>query len=65
MSETRYLLDTHVVLWLLLEPKRVRQEVRDILKSPDRTVAASAVTGWEIAFRQSIGKLTLPGPAED
>ncbi|MSP93625.1 MAG: type II toxin-antitoxin system VapC family toxin [Myxococcales bacterium] len=65
MSGGRYLLDTHVVLWLLLEPERVRPSVRDILKSSNHVVAASAVSGWEIAIKQSIGKLTLPDRAED
>ncbi len=58
------LLDTHVLLWTLLEPARLRSEVIALIASPSNQVSASAASLWEIAIKQSLGKLELPGHAE-
>ena len=58
----RLLLDTNaLVRWHLkkLRPASVRTVKRAEL------VVVSAVSAWEIAVKQSIGKLKLPGPAEE
>jgi PIN domain nuclease of toxin-antitoxin system len=60
----RLLLDTHVLLWALVEPARLSPEVADRLRDPRNTLLASAVSAWEIAIKQSLGKLVLPGPAD-
>jgi PIN domain nuclease of toxin-antitoxin system len=59
-----YLLDTHVLLWSLCEPGRFSAAAADDLRNPDNTLLVSAVSGWEIAIKQSLGKLVLPGPAD-
>ena len=59
------LLDTHVCLWALAEPGRLVPEVVGALTDPKNEIRVSAVSAWEIAIKQSLGKLTLPGPAED
>ena len=43
---------------------RLRPEVASALIDPNNEVAASAVSAMEIAIKQSLGKLDLPGPAE-
>lgn len=54
------LLDTHVVLWWFADEPRLSEEVKARLdREPD--VHLSAVTVWEIAIKQSLGKLTGPG----
>jgi len=58
------LLDTHVLLWALGAPDRFRPDASRALEDPENNVVASAVTGLEIAIKQSLGKLTLPAPAE-
>lgn len=58
------LLDTHVVLWALLDPTRLQPPVRDAIADPANRVVVSAASAWEIAIKQSLSKLVLPGPAE-
>ncbi|MBM4345608.1 MAG: type II toxin-antitoxin system VapC family toxin [Deltaproteobacteria bacterium] len=58
------LLDTHALLWLLCDPGRLGDTAARAIASPSSRVAVSAATAWEIAIKQSIGKLVLPGPAE-
>jgi len=53
------LVDTHVVLWWLTDDETLADDVKDRLDhEPD--VYVSAATIWEVAIKQSIGK--LPGP---
>ncbi len=58
------LLDTHVVIWALAEPERLSAGARRALGDPENEVVVSAVTALEIAVKQSLGKIALPGPAE-
>ena len=60
----KLLLDTHVLLWSLAEPERLSSLATAALISPQNDVRVSAVTAWEIAIKQSLNKLELPGPAE-
>ncbi len=58
----RYLLDTHVLLWMRENnPKLSRQKWEPILLSPDNKVLVSIVSLWEITVKQSLGKLSLDG----
>jgi PIN domain nuclease of toxin-antitoxin system len=55
------LLDTHVVLWWLADASELSDEVKGRLDhEPD--IRVSAVTIWEIAIKQAVGKIT--GPAD-
>jgi PIN domain nuclease of toxin-antitoxin system len=58
------LLDTHVVLWWLSADRRLPDEVKQRLDD-DADVWVSAVTIWEIATKQSIGKLDAPRPLSE
>ena len=54
----RYLLDTHVVLWALTEPRRLSPLARTIL---DREpIFVSAISIWEALLKQSHERLRLP-----
>lgn len=57
---TRYLLDTHVWLWLQTTPERLGDEVGDLLADRTNTLLLSAASGWEIAIKYHLGKLPLP-----
>jgi PIN domain nuclease of toxin-antitoxin system len=50
----RILLDTHVLLWLLIEPKRLNTEHLASLRNPDNDVMFSAVSIWEIAIKAGL-----------
>jgi len=60
----KLLLDTHVVLWAATDPDRLEAEARAALEDGSHDALVSIVTAWEIAIKQSLGKLDLPTPAE-
>jgi len=60
----RLLADTHVVLWSATNPARLNQEARAAIEDGSNEVRVSTVSVWEIAIKQSLGKLDLPQPAE-
>lgn len=58
-----YLIDTHVLLWLLSEPDKLSTAAKKIVQGDDLCV--SMVSLWEIAIKQSNGKLELPFSPEE
>jgi PIN domain nuclease of toxin-antitoxin system len=50
----RALLDTHVLLWALIEPARLSAEVRAVLESPDHDVLFSAASVWEMSIKAAL-----------
>ena len=57
-----YLLDTHVWLWLLEAPQRIRPDLLAQLRSSDTHMFLSAVSSWEIAIKWAVGRMPLPEP---
>jgi PIN domain nuclease of toxin-antitoxin system len=57
---TRYLLDTHVWLWLQTEPERLDVGLLAQLGRPANELLLSAASSWEIAIKYGLGKLALP-----
>jgi PIN domain nuclease of toxin-antitoxin system len=56
----RLLLDTHVVVWLLLDDRgRIPESVVEELEDTENDVLLSALTVWEIAIKRSLGKLEI------
>ncbi|MFE3716972.1 type II toxin-antitoxin system VapC family toxin [Streptomyces cyaneofuscatus] len=55
----RLLLDTHVILWWLGDSDELSDHVKDLLDT-EPSVHLSAVSAWEIAIKQSLGKLDGP-----
>ena len=53
----KLLLDTHVLLWALLEPQKLSPGLRDALEDSDNTLVVSAASAWEIATKWRLGKL--------
>ena len=53
----KVLLDTHALLWLLLEPAKLSKRVRTLLSDPGTDVLVSSATAWEIATKHRLGKL--------
>lgn len=50
------LLDSHALLWLLYNPSRLGPAARDVLEK-DNTVLVSKASLWELAIKESAGKL--------
>lgn len=59
---TRYLLDTHVWLWLQTTPERLGEQVSGLLADRTNELLLSAASSWEIAIKYRLGKLPLPEP---
>ncbi len=57
------LLDTHVFIWLMLDSSKLGRSAIDAIRAPENAVSLSVASAWEMAIKQSIGKLQLPGPA--
>ncbi|MFI8355641.1 type II toxin-antitoxin system VapC family toxin [Streptomyces cyaneofuscatus] len=55
----RLLLDTHVILWWLEDSDELSDQVKDLLDT-EPSVHLSAVSAWEIAIKQSLGKVDGP-----
>lgn len=56
----RLLLDTHVFLWWILEDRRLSQSAESLIRDTGNDLILSAVSGWEIAIKTSLGRLSLP-----
>ena len=54
------LLDTHVLLWSLAEPAKLRDRARDAIEDPDNDVFVSAITAWEISVKRAKGRMVAP-----
>ena len=61
----RLLLDTHVVLWWMDDPRVVSDEARRSITDPKNDVFVSAAAAWEITIKKSLGKLEAPDDLED
>ncbi|HAV56641.1 MAG TPA: PIN domain nuclease [Acinetobacter junii] len=60
-----YLLDTHVLLWHFVLPKKLSNNIKTILLDLKSNIFISTVSLWEIALKVSIGKLDLKGKNPD
>lgn len=58
----RFLLDTHVFLWLASSPERLGRLAEDLL-DPRMELLLSAASSWEIAIKHGLGRLDLPDAA--
>lgn len=62
---SRFLLDTHVLLWVGGDPGELRATARTVIEDGGNELWVSPVTAWEIAIKHSLGKLELSQPPED
>lgn len=56
-----YLLDTHVFLWTIVDPKRLSEKAISAIENNENTILISAITLWEISLKYALGKLNLIG----
>ena len=57
-AHSRYLLDTHALLWWLADDPRLGQRMRAVIADPANAIMVSTVSLWEIVIKTRIGKLT-------
>ncbi len=56
----RLLLDTHTLLWFLLDDPRLSMAARAAIIDPANMIVISPASYWEIAIKIRLGKYTLP-----
>jgi PIN domain nuclease of toxin-antitoxin system len=56
----RYLLDTHVFLWMAAAPDQLSTRIRELVRQKSNRLHLSAASGWEIALLQNLGCIKLP-----
>ncbi|MFM9971839.1 MAG: type II toxin-antitoxin system VapC family toxin [Burkholderiales bacterium] len=59
----RLLADTCTFLWMAEDSSELSDTARRLLADPDNEVYLSAISAWEIAVKQGLGKLNLSAPA--
>jgi PIN domain nuclease of toxin-antitoxin system len=58
---TQLLLDSHALLWWLGDDPRLGSQARSAIEQTTEGLYFSAASIWELAIKQSLGKLKLPG----
>ena len=58
---SRILLDTHLLLWAVAEPKKLPAAARKRIESSHVFVSAASI--WEVSIKAALGKLTADAAA--
>jgi PIN domain nuclease of toxin-antitoxin system len=53
----KFLLDTHILVWLAAEPARVSSSVAQRLRAPEAELLLSVASWWELAINDAAGRL--------
>lgn len=61
----KYIIDTHIFLWLVFDTDKIEPQKLEILKDPTNRVCISSITFWEISLKYNLGKLELQGLTPD
>jgi PIN domain nuclease of toxin-antitoxin system len=56
----RLLVDTHALLWWLIDDDALSRTAREALSDPATDVLVSTASLWEIAIKRALGKLSVP-----
>ena len=59
------LLDTHILIWALLQTDRLSQEVRAYLENPENRIFYSVLSVWEVAIKCKTRKTPMAFSEED
>ena len=54
---SKFLIDTHVLLWWLFDDPKLSPRAYGIIQSHENTILVSSASGWEIATKYRLGKL--------
>ena len=55
----QFLIDTHVLIWLVSESKKISEKAFSILNHRENKIYISTISLWEISIKEKIGKLDL------
>ncbi|MBA3454175.1 MAG: type II toxin-antitoxin system VapC family toxin [Deltaproteobacteria bacterium] len=59
------LLDTHALIWSIEDSARLSATARRVIVDGGNVVLASAASGWEIAIKKALGRLSAPDDLEE
>ena len=59
MGPMRYLIDSHIGIWMVTQPTLIKDEIKDLLLNQENEISISTVSFWEISIKYSLGKLNL------
>ena len=59
----KYLIDTHVFLWMASEPSRLSAPATQACQTGRLWLSVASI--WEIAIKAQIGRLNIPGSLRD
>lgn len=51
------LLDTNVLLWALMEPRKLSPRALEHIGDPETRLVVSSVSAWEVSIKHQLGKL--------
>ena len=55
----KLLIDSHALLWRLTDDPRLSEAADAAISNPDNTAYVSSVVGYELAYKQRIGRLPM------
>ncbi|WP_353570538.1 type II toxin-antitoxin system VapC family toxin [Candidatus Albibeggiatoa sp. nov. BB20] len=61
----KYLLDTHIWIWSLLNPTKLSTQVTDILNTEHNELCISVITIWEVVLLAEKQKIAIKQPAKE
>ncbi len=64
MTRRRILLDTHILLWALIEPEKLVAQARHLIEDGVNEIYVSPAAAWEIEIKCRLGKLEAPDDLE-
>ncbi|MEM7697525.1 MAG: type II toxin-antitoxin system VapC family toxin [Verrucomicrobiota bacterium] len=56
----RILVDSHIAVWWLSDPQKLRSSARSAIADPQHQVYLSAASVWELSIKIAKGKLSMP-----
>jgi PIN domain nuclease of toxin-antitoxin system len=60
----KLLLDTHALIWWIIDSPKLSRGARTAIAEPRNAALASVVSGYEIAYKQRLGKLPAEIPED-
>jgi PIN domain nuclease of toxin-antitoxin system len=56
-----YLLDTHTLIWSILDVNRIPVKTRNLIRDAHNPIFVSVISFWEFSIKHSLGKLKSVG----
>lgn len=60
----KLLIDTHILVWIVLDDPRLSAAQRAVLSDPDNDIILSAANAYELAHLQQLGRIPLEEPID-